>query len=187
MAVAVLSGDLTTHVEDCARGQDARLMPICEAMLAARGLAWRDLDAIGVGVGPGNFTGIRMSVAAARGLALALGVPAIGVSRFETTRELQPGAARYAVPGLRGNAYVVDAGAMDAPWVEAAEALGANVARDVSWDVSWAEAFDTRAHIEALARVAAGKFGQALPRPKPLYVKPADAAPSRDAPPVVID
>ena len=43
------------------------------------GVAWRDLSAIGVGTGPGNFTGIRISVAAARGLALSLGVPAVGL------------------------------------------------------------------------------------------------------------
>jgi hypothetical protein len=44
--------------------------------------AWSDLAAIGVGTGPGNFTGIRIGVAAARGLALGLGVPAIGIDRF---------------------------------------------------------------------------------------------------------
>ena len=58
-----------------ARGQAERLVPMLEEMLAEAGLGWRDLDALGVCTGPGNFTGIRISVSAARGLALALDVP----------------------------------------------------------------------------------------------------------------
>ncbi len=50
-------------------------MPLLEEMLAEAGAAWGDLAPIGVGIGPGNFTGIRISVAAARGLALGAGHP----------------------------------------------------------------------------------------------------------------
>ena len=57
-------------------------MPLLEDVLAEAGIGWRDLAAIGVGTGPGNFTGVRISVAAARGLALGLGIPAIGVTRL---------------------------------------------------------------------------------------------------------
>ena len=80
-AAALLSGDrvLARVAEAMPRGQAERLMGLLHEVLSGSGHDWRDLDAIGVGIGPGNFTGIRISVSAARGLALGLGVPAYGV------------------------------------------------------------------------------------------------------------
>ena len=65
-----------------AKGQAERLMPMLEELLAEAGIAWRIFAPLAVGTGPGNFTGVRISVAAARGLALGLGIPAIGVTRL---------------------------------------------------------------------------------------------------------
>ena len=67
-AAAVVSGGrvLACRVEPMARGQAERLFPLLEALLSQAGVTWRDLSAIGVGTGPGNFTGIRIAVAAAR-------------------------------------------------------------------------------------------------------------------------
>ncbi len=65
------------------RGQAERLFPMLEDFLESRHISWSDLAAVGVGTGPGNFTGTRIAVSATRGLAMALGVPAIGTSRFE--------------------------------------------------------------------------------------------------------
>jgi tRNA threonylcarbamoyl adenosine modification protein YeaZ len=81
----LLSGErvLCARAEEMGRGQAERLMPLLEEMLAEAGVGWSDLDRIGVGVGPGNFTGIRISVSAARGLALGLDIPAVGVSGFD--------------------------------------------------------------------------------------------------------
>ena len=77
-AAALLCADrvVAQHAEDMGRGQAERLFPLLEELLAEGGVTWRDLTALGVGTGPGNFTGIRISVAAARGLALSLG-PAV--------------------------------------------------------------------------------------------------------------
>ena len=65
------------------KGQAERLMPLLAEVLAEAQVDYAGLSAIGVGTGPGNFTGVRISVAAARGLALGLGIPAIGITGFE--------------------------------------------------------------------------------------------------------
>jgi tRNA threonylcarbamoyl adenosine modification protein YeaZ len=69
--------------EELAKGQAERLMPMLEEVLQAGGASFDDLKGIGVGIGPGNFTGIRIAVSAARGLAMGLGIPAVGVSVLE--------------------------------------------------------------------------------------------------------
>lgn len=61
--------------EEMATGQAERLMPMLDEVLSQSGRKLQDLDAIAVTVGPGTFTGIRVGVAAARGLALATGLP----------------------------------------------------------------------------------------------------------------
>ena len=57
-----------------------RVLEDVDALLVAAGIEARELDALAVGVGPGSFTGVRMGLAAARGLALALDIPVAGVS-----------------------------------------------------------------------------------------------------------
>ena len=57
-----------------------RVLEGVDALLDAADVVPRDLEAIAVGVGPGSFTGVRMGLAAARGLALSLGIPVAGVS-----------------------------------------------------------------------------------------------------------
>jgi tRNA threonylcarbamoyl adenosine modification protein YeaZ len=57
-----------------------RVLEDVDALLAAAGIEARELDALAVGIGPGSFTGVRMGLAAARGLALALDIPVAGVS-----------------------------------------------------------------------------------------------------------
>ena len=81
-AAALLSGETIVAVaaEEMARGQGERIMVLLEEVLSQGGVGWAALSALGVGTGPGNFTGIRISVSAARGLALGLGIPAVGVT-----------------------------------------------------------------------------------------------------------
>ncbi|MBP1858053.1 tRNA (adenosine(37)-N6)-threonylcarbamoyltransferase complex dimerization subunit type 1 TsaB [Rhizobium herbae] len=80
---------------DIGRGHAEQLMAFIDEALAASGKSLPDIDRIAVTIGPGSFTGIRVGVAAARGFALALGVPAIGVSVLAALA----GSAREAHPG----------------------------------------------------------------------------------------
>ena len=59
------------------------LMPMVEAMLKNSELTIREMDAIAVAVGPGSFTGLRIGVAAAKGLAWAVDKPCVAVSTLE--------------------------------------------------------------------------------------------------------
>ncbi len=64
--------------EERARGHAEALLPMIEAVRGESGFAYRDLDLLAVSVGPGTFTGLRIGIAAARGLALATDLPVVG-------------------------------------------------------------------------------------------------------------
>lgn len=97
-AVAVLDGErvASARAEAMMRGQAERLMPLIAETLAAAAIAPAALDLIAVTIGPGSFTGIRIGLAAARGLALATGRPAIGVGVLDAYAAAVPPAARQA-------------------------------------------------------------------------------------------
>ena len=63
-----------------ARGHAEALMPLLARVMNRAALGFPDLDRIAVTVGPGSFTGLRVGIAAARGIALAASKPAVGVS-----------------------------------------------------------------------------------------------------------
>ncbi|MDO5641330.1 MAG: tRNA (adenosine(37)-N6)-threonylcarbamoyltransferase complex dimerization subunit type 1 TsaB [Paracoccus sp. (in: a-proteobacteria)] len=177
-AAALLSGDrlIAACHEDMTKGQAERLMPLIAQMLAGAGHGWRDLDVIGVGVGPGNFTGIRISVAAARGLALSLGIPAIGVTGPEALALGVARPCRILVPGRRDTAIWQDFPGDDGPRQGDITALppGPPVASPVM------------SIAEGIARIALSRSASPQPRPAPLYLRPADAAPARDRGPVIL-
>ncbi|MGH6996155.1 MAG: tRNA (adenosine(37)-N6)-threonylcarbamoyltransferase complex dimerization subunit type 1 TsaB [Stellaceae bacterium] len=97
-AVAVLDGDrvASARAEAMLHGQAERLIPLIAETLAAAAVAPAAVDLIAVTTGPGSFTGIRIGLAAARGLALATGRPAIGVSVLDAYAAAVPAAARQA-------------------------------------------------------------------------------------------
>ena len=65
------------------RGHAEALMPMIVAVLAEAGIGFAALDAVAVTIGPGSYTGIRVGLAAAKGIALARGIPLIGVTTLE--------------------------------------------------------------------------------------------------------
>lgn len=174
-----------------AKGQAERLIPLLNQVLHSAGMEWRDLDALAVGVGPGNFTGIRIGVSAARGLALGLGLPAIGVSIFEARAEGLPRPLYVVEDARRGDVYVQAFNDTDAdPFLIQRADLsftnGAAVVGTLAAEVAAGSNLSAREPrfplAEAIARVAARKLGTPQPRPAPLYIRAADAAPSSDLP-----
>ena len=71
---------LASGYQDTGLTHSRTLMPIVEHLFQNTGLSPESVDAIAVAVGPGSFTGIRIGVSAAKGLAFALDKPAVGVS-----------------------------------------------------------------------------------------------------------
>lgn len=84
-----------------ARGQAEALMPMIATVLEEAEMTVGALDMIAVTVGPGAFTGLRIGLAAARGLALASGVPVLGITSFAAV------AAQVAPASLAGRTLVV--------------------------------------------------------------------------------
>ncbi len=68
-------------------GHATRLLAMAAELLDRAGVAWSALDRIAVGLGPGTFTGLRVGVATARGLAQSLGVELVGVSSLRALAE----------------------------------------------------------------------------------------------------
>ena len=191
-AAVLVQGDtvLASCVEPMTKGQAERLFPMLEEMLSGAGLSWADLSAIGVGTGPGNFTGIRISVSAARGLALSLGKPAIGISRMEAMVFGTKGTQLAAVDARQNRLYIqsfangtaqddiqiVDASDFEPQLPVLSDAPVACLSNVVSTETALVNA----------ATIAARRMNSPQPRPAPLYVRAPDAALPSDPPPTIL-
>ncbi|WP_157019270.1 tRNA (adenosine(37)-N6)-threonylcarbamoyltransferase complex dimerization subunit type 1 TsaB [Mesorhizobium xinjiangense] len=195
-ADAIVLGRETLEI---GKGHAERLMGVIAAALEQSGLTYGDLDAIAVSVGPGSFTGIRIGVAAARGLALAQDIPCAGVTTLEAlafeAQNAFPGRSVLpvldakreeiyaALHGADGSAVLApmvtdakDAAAIarehDAVLVGSAAEVVAGVA-DGTLDVAGG---GQTADIASFAAVAAQK-GFDGAKPAPLYLRGADVRP----------
>jgi tRNA threonylcarbamoyladenosine biosynthesis protein TsaB len=134
-AVAVLRADgLLCEAREAApatgRPQHAqRLLTLSAQLLEAAALGWRDVGLVAVGAGPGSYTGLRIALATARGIARAHGAQVLGVSSLRALAEPVGGRAAVAVlDARRGEAFVAayrDGVELLAPAVCAPVALGA--------------------------------------------------------------
>src|SRR6202040_1066102 len=97
-------GILASESLPMVRGHAEALIPLIARVMKQSDTAFRDLDRIAVTTGPGSFTGVRVGLAAARGFAVATGVPVVGVSTL----------AAYAAPYLAANGKSPVIAAIDA-------------------------------------------------------------------------
>ena len=182
------------------RGHAERLMDMVRAAMDEAGLTYSDLDRIAVTVGPGSFTGLRVGIAAARGLALVTGAPAVGIGTLavhaETVRREIGAVPVLAVLSagrgeIYGQSFAADGTPEGPPEAAPAETFarrlrantliagsGAAALAEILGDEARARTVHTRSapDIASLCRLAraAPLTGEA---PRPLYLRPPDAKP----------
>ncbi|MBT5943981.1 MAG: tRNA (adenosine(37)-N6)-threonylcarbamoyltransferase complex dimerization subunit type 1 TsaB [Rhodospirillaceae bacterium] len=112
------------------RGHAEALMPMARDVVADTG--FQGLDLVAVSVGPGGYTGLRIAIAAARGLGLALGVPVMGVGSLDVHRYIArndgvTGPMGVLLETKRADLYFQAFGSGDDPLMEPSVASGAEV------------------------------------------------------------
>ena len=177
--------------EAMTRGHQERLAGMARDAVAGAG-GFAGLERIGVTVGPGSFTGLRVGMAFAQGLGAALGVPVVGISTLDALAASVDGAGAMAalIDARRGQVYArfwrdgVAEGPAEALSIEAAQARVEGLGPRVRLAGSGAglvvegaapTGLDGPAP-EALARLTAAADPAASP-PRPLYLRAPDATP----------
>jgi tRNA threonylcarbamoyladenosine biosynthesis protein TsaB len=131
LSAAVLRGEAClARTSAPGRDQAARLLPAIEALLKEAGVGRREIGLIAVTIGPGSFTGVRVGLATARGLALALDVPLAGLPTTSVLLAQAPAdLSRLAVAAIDsrlGDWFCAIAGD-EPPFLAAADALAARL------------------------------------------------------------
>jgi tRNA threonylcarbamoyladenosine biosynthesis protein TsaB len=132
-SVAVLGGEtvLAARSEAMPRGHQERLATLVRELMIEAGVAFGDLTRIGVTVGPGSFTGLRVGLAFAKGLSSALAIPCAGVGTLQALAFGREGFVAAVIDARRGQVYVqlFDGGvALTAPDAVSAETAAARIA-----------------------------------------------------------
>ena len=203
VAVLMAHGASTRRIEPMLRGHAERLFPLIEESLAEAGASPGQVDVFAAARGPGSFTGVRIGVAAIRGLALATGAKAVGVDSFFAVAAAAAEAGLQAKdvlvlfgkpPRLVGRRFAI--GPAGATALDEMAALRAEFSQKPELVIgpAWAagvEAFeaagapcaadDRFARIDPLsiACLAAGG-GPSVGAPSPIYLRPPDAEPSQE-------
>lgn len=185
LQIALLhNGEIATFVEDIARGHAEILFLRLQSFLSDHKLSYQDLTHLAVTTGPGSFTGLRIGIAAARGLALALNIQVVGVPNL-LALSLVKGDQQKTAPlsilldANRGQYYAQDFIAPGKPKGEP-ELIESDRAKSKLLTMGQKKPDDARVNIKALALWAAGANPLDYP-PEPSYVRAADAKPQTRA------
>ncbi|TNM66299.1 tRNA (adenosine(37)-N6)-threonylcarbamoyltransferase complex dimerization subunit type 1 TsaB [Aliirhizobium smilacinae] len=178
---------LSVVSEEIGKGHAERLMAVIDQALDEAGVDLKSVGKIAVMIGPGSFTGIRVGVAAARGLALSLGIECVGVSTLETLAASHLAISHSDKPVLvamdakreeiYAQAFGVDGVSLNVPAALSAEdvdKLAASLSAEPTG--SWISKAGDRFDIGMVARIGARKDAAGT-RPKPLYLRGPDAKP----------
>ncbi|WP_137135828.1 tRNA (adenosine(37)-N6)-threonylcarbamoyltransferase complex dimerization subunit type 1 TsaB [Rhizobium sp. FKY42] len=185
---------LSVVSERIGKGHAERLMAMVEEAVGTADVPLSGIERIGVTIGPGSFTGIRVGVAAARGFGLALGVETVGVSTLHTLAQMHLNANSShpviaAMDAKRDEIYAqvfaVDGKPLTSPqsidveqlrrWVDHFGAKVTGTASALLDDANKTVEPD-RFDIATVARLAA-LADVAVDLPKPLYLRGPDAKP----------
>ncbi len=175
-------GDILAEAsEHMQRGQDQRLMPLILEVMKQANAEFDALDRVAVTRGPGSFTGLRIGLAAARGMGLAASKPVIGIDRFSIFREQTKTASQnllVVIESRRAELYCrfyPASGAAHEPNMMTREEitvfLDKNENTVVAGDVDGAHANEVTvcALLASRADVKDSAF-----HPRPLYIRPPD-------------
>jgi tRNA threonylcarbamoyladenosine biosynthesis protein TsaB len=175
-----------------------QLLPMIAELLASAGWSRTALDRIGVSVGPGSFTGLRVGIACAQGLAMGLGVPLLGVTSLRAMARAVPesisGVRCALLDARRGEVFAAayqagpQAAELLAPLALAASAARASLERAIAAPIVWVGSGLSLAGIEPSrsfpeadepSAAAVGQLAEALEPaehpPVPVYVRDAGA------------
>jgi tRNA threonylcarbamoyladenosine biosynthesis protein TsaB len=132
-SAAILDGDrvLAARSEAMPRGHQERLAPMVRELAEEAGVAFKSLDRVGVTVGPGSFTGLRVGIAFAKGMGAALSIPVVGVGTLEAMAFGRTGFVAASIDARRGQIYLQlfgDGVALTAPDAVTLETAAARIA-----------------------------------------------------------
>lgn len=177
--------------EPMQQGHDARLAPVVQKLMTDAETPFAALTRIAVVVGPGSFTGVRVGVAFARGLALSLDKPAVGVTSLEALESMpregsvlgllaakrRPPERTWWVQRIVGGRGASEPGEADEAAIRTMAAeMNAVCGAVGSLNLPGVEAAPTA---RAAALFAARLPDADLPPPRPVYVREPDATPMR--------
>jgi len=187
---------LAARSEPMRRGHQERLAPMVEETMQGAALAFAAIDRVGVTVGPGSFTGLRVGLAFAKGLGLALDRPVVGVGGLAALAEGLGGFVASVIDAKRGQAYLqafADSRALMAPDVLPVETAAARLtelwsggvaslvgpgAALLAGVIAGARTIDRPAPDPASIAAIAARAGPPFPPPRPLYLRAPDARPA---------
>ncbi len=188
VSLALMDGDTTVIADERAmeRGQGEALFPMIQSLELQTGLDMSTIEGVAVGVGPGSFTGVRIALAAARGIGLALNVPVWGVTSLEAAAFGANESVIAVLDTKRGDYFTqsFDANgcATNVPEIATAADLKCRLpfvavgpaAEQLAGEIGCAVKAPVCTTAEAVAHIAWARRNENPLPPEPLYLRDAD-------------